>query len=173
LRETFSRNPDPAVLLPDPITISAMSNLIPVAPVTARPPFEIAQLQTDPVRGSSLLTPVAQPAAADVTRFEGLLESGAATGATAPSTPPPALPVERGSGLGDLVLAGIDRMSSAYQQRVDAVNSTLASSGPEGLSSGEMMQLQFELTQMTLMQDLTAKVADKTSQGMQTLFKNQ
>ena len=41
------------------------------------------------------------------------------------------------------------------------------------MSMEEMMQLQFDLMQMNLEQELTGKIADKTSQGVQTLFKNQ
>jgi type III secretion system YscI/HrpB-like protein len=143
-----------------------MSELSAIAPVSASPAFvELAQLDTAAPRSSSLVAPAAE----DVARFESLLAP------RAEAAPPPvaAPPVERGPGLGDLVLAGIDRMSAGYQQRVDAVNATIASGGADGLSSQDIMRLQFELTQMTLMQDLTAKVADKTSQGVQTLFKNQ
>lgn len=149
-----------------------MSEVSIVSPVSARPPaFEVAQLDASGP-ASSLLSPAAPtPAAEDVARFEGLLAPGAE--ATPPPAAPPAVAVDRGGGLGDLVLAGIDRMSVGYQQRVDAVNATISSGGADGLSSQDIMRLQFELAQMTLMQDLTAKVADKTSQGVQTLFKNQ
>jgi len=149
-----------------------MSEVSIVSPVSARPPaFEVAQLDASSP-SSSLLSPAAPaPAAEDVARFEGLLAPGAE--AAPPPAAPPAAAVERGGGLGDLVLAGIDRMSVGYQQRVDAVSATISSGGADGLSSQDIMRLQFELAQMTLMQDLTAKVADKTSQGVQTLFKNQ
>jgi type III secretion system YscI/HrpB-like protein len=35
------------------------------------------------------------------------------------------------------------------------------------------MKLQYDLMQMNLEQELTSKTADKTTQGVQTLFKNQ
>ncbi|NJD20692.1 MAG: EscI/YscI/HrpB family type III secretion system inner rod protein [Gemmatimonadetes bacterium] len=37
----------------------------------------------------------------------------------------------------------------------------------------DLMRLQFELMQLNLQIELTPKTADKSSQGVQTLFKNQ
>ena len=41
------------------------------------------------------------------------------------------------------------------------------------LSVQDTMRLQYELMQLNMQQELTTKVADKTTQGVQTLFKNQ
>ncbi|MDR2030409.1 MAG: EscI/YscI/HrpB family type III secretion system inner rod protein [Puniceicoccales bacterium] len=45
--------------------------------------------------------------------------------------------------------------------------------GHGSLSMGDLIQVQFQLTQLAYMNDLSAKTADKASQGVQTLFRNQ
>ncbi|MDR2576585.1 MAG: hypothetical protein LBC42_00860 [Puniceicoccales bacterium] len=41
------------------------------------------------------------------------------------------------------------------------------------LNMADLIQVQFQLTQLAYMNDLAAKTADKISQGAQTLFRNQ
>jgi hypothetical protein len=48
---------------------------------------------------------------------------------------------------------------------------TMASRGD--ISMADLMQIQFQFTQLSYMNDLSAKVSDKISSGMQTLFRNQ
>jgi hypothetical protein len=45
--------------------------------------------------------------------------------------------------------------------------------GKGNLSMADLIQVQFQLTQLSYMNDLSAKTADKVSQGVQTLFRNQ
>jgi hypothetical protein len=45
--------------------------------------------------------------------------------------------------------------------------------GRGDLGMKDLMQIQFQLTQLSYMNDLSAKTADKLSQGIQTLFRNQ
>jgi len=154
-----------------------MSDIAAISSVAEKPSFLVAQ--ADQAGGASnrlLIGPGEAPAAEDVTRFENLLGPGKAeplTGSEAPLNAPVVEAAQKSGGLGDAILGGIDKMSASYQQKVDAVNTTISSGGAEGMTSADIMQLQFELAQMSMMQDLTAKVADKTSQGIQTLFKNQ
>ncbi len=121
--------------------------------------------------GNLLVKPAAEPPAEDIAKFESLIDptnkSGAAT------VPPGVTPPSERGGLGNVILDGIEKMSTAYHSRVDAVNGTIAGVGEGGMTVQDTMKLQFELMQLNMQQDVTAKIADKTSQGIQTLFKNQ
>jgi hypothetical protein len=74
--------------------------------------------------------------------------------------------------LGDSILNGIEKLKSNYDVRADRIEQTLINSNGE-MSMEEMMKLQFEVMQMGIEQDITTKMADKTSSGVQTLFRNQ
>lgn len=74
--------------------------------------------------------------------------------------------------LGDSILNGIEKLKTNYDVRADRIEQTLINSGGE-MSMEEMMKLQFEVMQMGIEQDITTKMADKTSSGVQTLFRNQ
>jgi hypothetical protein len=43
----------------------------------------------------------------------------------------------------------------------------------QDFSTSDLMALQYEVMQLTYLNELSSKVADKTSQGAQTLFRNQ
>lgn len=43
----------------------------------------------------------------------------------------------------------------------------------EDLSSTDLMKMQYNITQLAYLNELSSKAADKTSQGAQTLFRNQ
>lgn len=49
--------------------------------------------------------------------------------------------------------------------------STIVSKGNMGMK--ELLQIQFQLVQLAYMNDISSKTADKLSQGVQTLFRNQ
>ena len=74
--------------------------------------------------------------------------------------------------MGDAILDGFDRLKVNHDGRMNSVTAALQEVQDAPMSVGSAMKLQFELMQMSLEQDLTTKVADKASQGVQTLFKN-
>ncbi len=74
--------------------------------------------------------------------------------------------------LGDSILNGIEKLKTNYDVRADRIEQTLINSGGE-MSMEQMMKLQFEVMQMGIEQDITTKMADKTSSGVQTMFRNQ
>ncbi|MEM9280419.1 MAG: type III secretion system inner rod subunit SctI [Verrucomicrobiota bacterium] len=140
-----------------------------ISAITQQSTAVVAPLETGSesviVRPGNVADPV------DVARFESLIDpAGQPDAATAPAAVSP--PSESG-GLGNVILDGIEKMSSAYNNRVDAVNASVSDVGEGGMTVQETMKLQLELMQLNLQQDVTAKIADKTSQGIQTLFKNQ
>lgn len=92
-----------------------------------------------------------------------------------PQEPPAveaAVPIENRS-MGDVILDGLTRFKSDHDVRADRVAASLEAMKDKPLDMQQAMKLQYEIMQMTLEQDLTSKIADKTSQGVQTLFRNQ
>ena len=75
--------------------------------------------------------------------------------------------------LGDTILSGIDSMRSSYHEKVQAINSEVSGVGTAEMKMEDAVRLQVDLMQLHMQQDLTAKIADKSSQGLQTLFRNQ
>jgi Type III secretion basal body protein I, YscI, HrpB, PscI len=71
--------------------------------------------------------------------------------------------------LGDEILSSIEQAHNAYEQNLDKINQEVG----EPTSLGHLMQLQFDVIKFGLDQDLTTKIADKTTQGVETVLKNQ
>lgn len=119
----------------------------------------------------------AEPVAEDVNRFEAAMqgETGqqGVSAAGGPVEVQQAQKVEGPKNLGDAILEGMERVKESHTGQVDKINQLLEKSGAEPMSVQDAMRLQFELMQLNLQQEVTTKAADKTSQGVQTLFKNQ
>ncbi|MDR0428832.1 MAG: hypothetical protein LBG86_02215 [Puniceicoccales bacterium] len=63
---------------------------------------------------------------------------------------------------------------SEFRQHFDAIADNIANIVSNGsMYISEMFQVQYQLTQMAYMNDLSSKSADKLSQAAQTLFRNQ
>jgi hypothetical protein len=60
-----------------------------------------------------------------------------------------------------------------YDTRFARISASLAATQGQEISMQQALQIQYELMQVGLSQELTAKMADKTSSGVQTLFRNQ
>ena len=60
-----------------------------------------------------------------------------------------------------------------YDARFAKINASMAANKGEEISMQQALQIQYELMQVGLSQELTAKMADKVSSGVQTLFRNQ
>lgn len=74
--------------------------------------------------------------------------------------------------LGDAILNGIEKLKSNHDVRAERIEKAIVDSKGE-LTMEDMMKLQFEVMQLGIEQDITTKMADKTSSGVQTLFRNQ
>jgi type III secretion system YscI/HrpB-like protein len=113
----------------------------------------------------------------DVARFENALGDqtagqslpGTETAHEVSGTPKVGEP----TGLGDAILNGMERAKANHAGKVNTINRLLEKSGAEPMSVQDAMRLQFELMQLNIQQEITTKTADKSSQGVQTLFKNQ
>ena len=76
--------------------------------------------------------------------------------------------------IGDAILDGIEKMKSSHDTRSQKIEEQLMPGADQhDMSVQDCVKLQFEVMQISMEQELTGKIADKTSQGVQTLFKNQ
>ena len=75
--------------------------------------------------------------------------------------------------LGDAILDGLDKVRTQHDMRMENIQEKLVSPDGGELTVQDAMSLQFEVMQMGIEHELTTKVADKTSEGVQTLFKQQ
>lgn len=117
------------------------------------------------------------PQGDDVSRFESAMNSGGdpqlVTEAGSPGDANKVSGPGESQDLGDAILNGMEKAKESHTTKVDSINRLLEKSGAEPLSVQDTMKLQFELMQLNLQQEVTTKTADKSSQGVQTLFKNQ
>jgi type III secretion system YscI/HrpB-like protein len=77
------------------------------------------------------------------------------------------------NGLGDEILRSVEQAHRAYEQNLDQINQEVGKSGEAPMSVSRLMQLQFDVMKFGLNQDLTAKIADKATTGIETVLKNQ
>lgn len=75
--------------------------------------------------------------------------------------------------LGDAILRSMEGLQNSHENQVGKVNELVSMEGDAQFNFQTGMKLQFEIMQLNLQQDVTTKVADKSSQSVQTLFKNQ
>lgn len=75
---------------------------------------------------------------------------------------------------GEAILSGLKKLSNSHNSSKKNIAQQLEKiSKNDGLNSADMIKLQQQASEYAILQELTAKVADKTSQGIQTLFRNQ
>lgn len=75
--------------------------------------------------------------------------------------------------LGDRILNGVERLHQDHNARRERVEEMVTATKNTEFNFSRAMDLQMEVMQMNLVQDVTTKTADKGSQGVQTLFRNQ
>jgi len=76
--------------------------------------------------------------------------------------------------IGKVLLDMVQEVRESQAGHMDHIQSAVgAPEEGKPMEMRDLFNLQFELMQLTLQQDLTAKVADRLSQGVQTLFRNQ
>ncbi len=120
--------------------------------------------------------------ASDMSRFEAALNqpdggtqassaAEATSSAQSAQSTPPAEKAEGASSLGDSILNSVDRMRMDHRETVQNIEKALNSG--ESLSTEELLKIQMQVTRMTVEQDLSAKVASKLNQSIETLLKAQ
>jgi type III secretion system YscI/HrpB-like protein len=118
-----------------------------------------------------------EPSSDDVACFEKSLAADTQQGASLPAEPAAAIQGTQAAGdsktVGDAILQGLEKMRETQDARIQNIEQTLDAAGDKPMNIQDSMKLQYDLMQMNLEQELTSKTADKTTQGVQTLFKNQ
>ena len=74
--------------------------------------------------------------------------------------------------LGDQILSNIQNVDQDYQNQVKAIDSATEASDV-GMNPGDLLKMEYQVSQMTVEQQVTSKIGDSASQGVQQLFKNQ
>lgn len=116
-------------------------------------------------------TPVA-PDALATARFEQVMNTPpgpgldpAATGTASP------LPAAENRTLGDNILAGMQNLSTDFQQSWKAVSQALEAG--QDMTTADMLKLQLGLTQMSVQYDLVGKAISRSTQNLDQLVKLQ
>lgn len=150
------------------------------------PALASSALQNVGAPGAAAPAPAPRPDVAavdEVARFDAALQGGAPQ----PDAPAGAhaedvkfepvqetAPTSAASSPGDAILRGLERMSSDFRGSVDHINKAVEGVKPgEMMSASDLMRMQFSLTQVTMQQDVTAKVVGKATQNLDTFLKNQ
>ncbi len=113
--------------------------------------------------------------AADLQRFETALQAPAVDSV---STELPSIghletsPTSTQS-IGGAFIEGIQDIKNTLDARAERITSQLNALAGSPMSLQDAIRVQYELMQMNMQQELTSKMADKTSQGVQMLFRNQ
>jgi len=130
--------------------------------------------------------PIGEAKSGDVARFQEAMANGGQpekVSGTESMEPPvedlqkidPAaqLPPSPRESLGESILNGMGKLRSSQETHAQKINELVAGAKDTPMTVQQTMELQFHLLQLNMHQDLTTKVADKGSQGVQNLMKNQ
>ena len=146
-----------------------MSDVANVSQVVQKVAEQAAQTET-PAKSQEL-------ASDDVARFEKALAEDTQQGVSPPAESAAEIKgpqqTEDSKTVGDAILQGLEKMRETQDTRIQNIENTLDAAGDKPMNIQDSMKLQYDLMQMNLEQELTSKTADKTTQGVQTLFKNQ
>ncbi|MDR0418424.1 MAG: EscI/YscI/HrpB family type III secretion system inner rod protein [Puniceicoccales bacterium] len=74
---------------------------------------------------------------------------------------------------GEGVLNMVQNARDAYKEIEKSINKLTIDKNGANFSTANLMELQWQVMQLSYINELSSKVADKTSQGAQTLFRNQ
>ena len=121
------------------------------------------------------------PDASDVEKFENAMGKEPTEEAPKPEGVSPEQQVDKAAkieapeqkSMGDSILKGLENLRESHTKQTYEINAILNKNEKEVLSIQDTMRLQMEFMKLNLQQEMTTKVADKTGQGVQTLFKNQ
>jgi hypothetical protein len=73
-------------------------------------------------------------------------------------------------GVYDMILGPLNEFRAGYDRILEDITELV---GRGSISMQDLIHVQFQLTQIAYMNDLSSKTADKISQGVQTWFRNQ
>ncbi len=112
-----------------------------------------------------------QASAYDVHQFAASMDKAGGTSAT-PSAEPASGPAELQPSQGTrAVLAALERLNGGAEN-INALSQTMSANAAD-LTPGEMMQMTMRCHQFLFQAELTSNVANRTSDGIQQLFRQQ
>jgi hypothetical protein len=134
-------------------------------------PIGMSPLVASPLAAPALQGPLTP---ADIQAFEAAMQEVKAVDLPPIEMEAPR-PIRHEVSISDVISEAVSSLRSDQAGRIDRINEiTLSPSEQTGpMNMKELFSLQYEMIQLSLHQDFTAKVADKLSQGAQTLFRNQ
>ena len=110
--------------------------------------------------GQAVAGPSAPPSASAVSRFQAAMAADAPQGASA-------VPFV------SQVAAAWRSAQANNQGMIHRIRALAELQGRHSLSAAELVELQYEVMNLSFQQEVVTKVADKTSTAVQTLIKNQ
>lgn len=117
------------------------------------------------------------PDARDVAQFENAMnaqpEGTAVSGQEAVPEVKQAPDADEPKGLGDAILEGMEKVKETRDGQIEKIEKIIDKEDGEPMTMQDALRLQYELMQLNLQQDVTTKAADKSTQGVQSLLKNQ
>ncbi|ALN83544.1 hypothetical protein IEQ11_01005 [Lysobacter capsici] len=132
--------------------------------------IQVAAEAAQPAAASPAQSP--QASAYDIREFAAAFDRGASptsAGAQA-GAPAQAAPTEMSQGT-RAVLAALDNLNGGAD-KIDAATKTMSANSAD-LTSGEMIQMTMRCHQFMFTSQLTSNVANRTSDGIQQLFRQQ
>ncbi len=122
--------------------------------------------------------PDTEPDSADVFQFDRELSGEnpnfpkASTETTTPGSEKPVAAPQ--PSLGDMILRGMKQISDVQEARFERIDEIIQRKKPgEEMDTADILRLQVEMLQLNMQHEITAKIASKTIDGIQTLFRNQ
>jgi type III secretion system YscI/HrpB-like protein len=138
------------------IALLSTASLMPQEPLTLKPP-------TPPVE--------------EVARFDMALAQPYAVQPLPTEASPPitGAAMDSPATLGERILSTVDAMRVHYRETLQKVDTTLTTHAQVGESMpvGDMMRVMFEVTRLTLQEEMLSKLVGKSSQNLDTLLKGQ
>lgn len=138
---------------------------------------QVVQKVTEEAAQQETATQPAAPDAGDVARFENAMnaqpDGTAVSGQEAVTEVKQAPETDQPKGLGDAILEGMEKVKETRDGQVEKIEKIIDKADGETMTMQDALKLQYELMQLNLQQDVTTKAADKSTQGVQSLLKNQ
>lgn len=136
-----------------------------IEPITARPlVHSLAWLDLAPVNS----TPLVAASTTDQVRFQEALRTPTEHSVATPKPPAADIRLERPLTPGDAILLSLDKMRSGYRELTVQVESAIRQ--PE-LTPQALLNLQLQVSQVTLNTQLANQVANTVEQHMNSLLK--
>lgn len=132
--------------------------------------IQVAAEAAQPAAASPATSP--QASAYDIREFAAAFDRGASptSGGAQAGAPAQAAPTEMSQGT-RAVLAALDNLNGGAD-KIDAATKTMSANSAD-LTSGEMIQMTMRCHQFMFTSQLTSNVANRTSDGIQQLFRQQ